>query len=326
MEELISVIVPVYNIENYVNRCVESIVNQTYKNLEIILVDDGSSDKSACICDEWKARDTRIKVIHKRNGGLSDARNAGIKSANGIYYSFVDGDDMLDSQMIEKLYDALIMGNADISMCRMEKIEQSKRYVTRNFIDNSINRIELDGVEAIGLLLREKIDCSACLKLYKKEMFSDLEFPYGKTNEDFAVMYKLFYKTKKIIYISDILYYYFFRENSITSSFFSEKQFDKIDNCIEMLEYIKITIPEKKEEAYYYLQKQSLYLLKTLCITGLKKEYRNRYKQLRSILKENSIRIIKSKWFSLKEKMMIISITWFPRLYELQSKESFGIR
>lgn len=320
MQELISVIVPVYNIEKYVDRCVESIVNQTYKNLEIILVDDGSSDRSACICDQWKERDTRIKVIHKRNGGLSDARNRGIKSAKGNYYSFVDGDDMLDSQMIEKLYNALISANADVSMCRMEKIEQFKRYATREFLDNNISKIELDGVEAIRLLLREKIDCSACLKLYKKEMFSNLEFPYGKTNEDFALMYKLFYKTQKIIYISDILYYYYFRENSITSSSFSEKQFDKIDNCIEMLEYIKFNLPEIKNEAYYYLQKQSLYLLKTLCITGLEKQYRNRYKQLRWILKENSIRIIKSNWFSLKEKMMILCITWFPGLYEMQSK------
>lgn len=320
MQELISVIVPVYNIEKYVDRCVESIVNQTYKNLEIILVDDGSSDRSACICDQWKERDTRIKVIHKRNGGLSDARNRGIKSAKGNYYSFVDGDDMLDSQMIEKLYNALILANADVSMCRMEKIEQFKRYATREFLDNNISKIELDGVEAIRLLLREKIDCSACLKLYKKEMFSNLEFPYGKTNEDFALMYKLFYKTQKIIYISDILYYYYFRENSITSSSFSEKQFDKIDNCIEMLEYIKFNLPEIKNEAYYYLQKQSLYLLKTLCITGLEKQYRNRYKQLRRILKENSIRIIKSNWFSLKEKMMILCITWFPGLYEMQSK------
>lgn len=320
MQELISVIVPVYNIEKYVDRCVESIVNQTYKNLEIILVDDGSSDRSACICDQWKERDTRIKVIHKRNGGLSDARNRGIKSAKGNYYSFVDGDDMLDSQMIEKLYNALISANADVSMCRMEKIEQFKRYATREFLDNNISKIELDGVEAIRLLLREKIDCSACLKLYKKEMFSNLEFPYGKTNEDFVLMYKLFYKTQKIIYISDILYYYYFRENSITSSSFSEKQFDKIDNCIEMLEYIKFNLPEIKNEAYYYLQKQSLYLLKTLCITGLEKQYRNRYKQLRWILKENSIRIIKSNWFSLKEKMMILCITWFPGLYEMQSK------
>lgn len=320
MQELISVIVPVYNIENYVDRCVESIVKQTYKNLEIILVDDGSSDRSACICDQWKERDTRIKVIHKRNGGLSDARNTGIKSATGNYYSFVDGDDMLDSQMIEKLYNALISANADVSMCRMEKIEQFKRYATREFLDNNISKIELDGVGAIRLLLREKIDCSACLKLYKKEMFSNLEFPYGKTNEDFVLMYKLFYKTQKIIYISDILYYYYFRENSITSSSFSEKQFDKIDNCIEMLEYIKFNLPEIKNEAYYYLQKQSLYLLKTLCITGLEKQYRNRYKQIRRILKENSIRIIKSNWFSLKEKMMIICITWFPGLYEMQSK------
>jgi glycosyltransferase involved in cell wall biosynthesis len=314
MEELISVIVPVYNIERYIDRCVGSVVNQTYKNLEIILVDDGSTDGSAVVCDKWKDRDFRIKVIHKKNGGLSDARNVGIKIATGQFYSFIDGDDEISSNMLERLYTELVNSNAEISMCRMEKIEYTQRYVTRQF-PVSDNRIELTGKEATGLLFRDIIDCSACLKLYKCEVFKTVEFPYGKTNEDFAVLYKLFSRAKRVVYISDILYYYYFRENSITSTGFNNSQFDKIDNCLEMMEYVKANIPELMQEAKFYLYLHAMYLLKTLCVMGLREKYYHRYTQLIAILRRGTCDILRFRWISLKEKGMYLFLAWFPNLY-----------
>ena len=141
MEDLISVIVPIYNIEPYVNRCVESVVKQTYSNLEIILVDDGSEDNSPSICDKWKEKDSRIVVIHKANGGLSDARNAGMKISHGKFYSFVDGDDEISPNMLVRLYKALRNTESDVSMSRIEKIEACKSYVTRKYKFDSKQKI-----------------------------------------------------------------------------------------------------------------------------------------------------------------------------------------
>lgn len=313
-KELVSVIVPIYNIAPYMDRCVQSIINQTYKELEIILVDDGSIDGCAEKCDNWEKIDKRIIVIHKKNGGLSDARNVGIKQARGRIVGFIDGDDEASPKMIERLYDEIVASDASIAMCRMEKIEPARRYETRAFPVAS-PRMELTGIEATRLLFRDIIDCSACLKLYRKELFDDLTFPYGKTNEDFVVMYKLFSNSKSVIYIPDILYYYHFRENSITSSYFNEAQFDKVDNSIEMIMYVQKYLPELIEEAYFYYYRQVMYLLKTLCVMEIYNEYPCRYDQLRKILKDGIIRIFKCKWLSTKEKMMYFALAWMPKLY-----------
>lgn len=314
MPKLISVIVPIYNVKKYINRCVKSIINQTYTNLEIILVDDGSVDGGSLICDKWQKEDLRIKIVHKTNGGLSDARNVGMSIATGDYFAFIDGDDEIDYQMLEKLYNAITDTGADLSMCRMEKIENNRRYPTREYpIDKT--QLELTGMEAIRLLLHEKVDCSACLKLYKKELFQEIKFPYGKTNEDFAVMYKLFHQCRKITYISDILYYYYYRENSITTSEFSEKQFDKYDNCLEMMNYVKKYLPVLLSDAYFYLYQQTLYLIKTLCVRKLREEYKERYIQMNNTLKRGTCYIAMSKDWGIKQKLMILCIVWTPRLY-----------
>lgn len=313
-KELVSVIVPIYNIAPYMDRCVQSIINQTYKELEIILVDDGSTDGCSEKCDDWKKIDKRVIVIHKENGGASDARNAGIERSGGRYICFVDGDDEVSPTMVERLYVEMVTSNASITMCRMEKIEPARRYETRAFPVSS-SRMELTGIEATRLLLRDIIDCSPCLRLYRKELFNNLRFPYGITNEDFAILYKLFSNSKRIIYIADILYYYHFRENSVTSSYFSEAQFDKVDNTMEMVRYVKKYLPELMEEAYFYHHLQTMYLLKTLCVMGNYNEYSCRYKQLRKILKAGMFRVFLCEWISFKEKMLYFTLAWMPKLY-----------
>lgn len=312
--ELISVIVPVYNIERYVERCINSIVKQTYCNLEIILVDDGSMDMSGKICDAWKQNDSRIKVIHKENGGLSDARNAGIDAASGQYYVFIDGDDEIHVEMIQRLYDALIAVKAEISMCRIEKIESSRRFTTRTF-ESKEAYIELNSLDAVRKLLLDKMDCSACPKLYKKELFDNIRFPKGKTNEDFAVMYKIFITADKVVYMPDVLYFYFQREESITTTSFSIRQFDKYDNCIEMVEYIKNSMPEVINEAKFYLYRQTIYLLKTVCLKNLNEIYHDQFLKMRKTIIYGTRDILCCKWLPLKEKLMYLYIGFLPRIY-----------
>ena len=212
MDELISIIVPVYNVEQYVEKCVQSIINQTYKNLEIILVDDGSKDNSGHICDELKLKDDRIQVIHKQNGGLSDARNAGLKIAKGEYIGFVDSDDYIAEDMFETLYNLNKKYNSEISIVSFYEIYNGKVIGVRDTKDLQ----ELSKTEAIKeLLIDTNIQSYAWNKLFKKELFEGLEFPTNKNFEDIATTLLLFEKANKVVLFEDPKYYYVRRDNSI---------------------------------------------------------------------------------------------------------------
>ena len=212
MNELISIIVPVYNVEQYLNKCVESIINQTYKNIEIILVNDGSTDNSGKLCDELKLRDDRIQVIHKQNGGLSDARNAGLKIAKGEYIGFVDSDDYIAKDMFETLYNLNKKYNSEISIVSFYEIYKDKIIGVRN----SKNLQELNKIDAIKeLLIDTNIQSYAWNKLFKKELFEGLEFPTNKNFEDIATTLLLFERANKIVLFEEPKYYYVRRDNSI---------------------------------------------------------------------------------------------------------------
>jgi len=215
MKPLISIIVPVYNVEQYLQRCLESIINQTYKNLEIILVDDGSPDNCPQICDDYAAKDNRIMVIHKKNGGLSDARNAGLDICKGKFISFVDSDDWIDTNYIKTLFDLLTETKTDIAIGNFFKTDGSKKNPTF-----PIQHRTLKPTEAIICCTRGNTPAFAisCSKLYKKELFDNLRFPVGKYHEDEFTTYLLFYKSTSVAYTSQVLYYYYSRETSITAS------------------------------------------------------------------------------------------------------------
>ena len=195
MSDLISIIIPVYNVEKYLERCVKSVINQTYKNLEIILVDDGAKDNSGKMCDELSKLDSRIKVIHKENGGLSDARNFGLKIATGDYIGFVDSDDYIADDMYETLYYTIKNNNADISIVSFYEMYKEKVIGVRD----SGNLEILSKQEAMKeLLIDTKIQSYAWNKLFKKELFNDLKFPTGKNFEDIATTLLLFEKCDKV--------------------------------------------------------------------------------------------------------------------------------
>ncbi len=210
---LISVVVPVYKVEQYLAKCIDSIRNQTYQNLEIILVDDGSPDSCPKICDDYAKTDSRIKVIHKQNGGLSDARNKGIERATGDYIGFVDSDDYIDEGMYEYLYNLIKENDADISTCGHFIIENEKK---TEFC--SQETMILDNIGALKLLADEVIVKShAWNKLYRIKLFveNEIRFPVGRTIEDVATIYKTFYYSKTIAVGNKSYYNYLVRDSSI---------------------------------------------------------------------------------------------------------------
>lgn len=220
---LISIIVPVYNVKDYVEKCLDSICGQSYFNLEIIVIDDGSTDGSGEVCETYASKDKRIKVIHRRNGGLSAARNEGLDVATGEFVGFVDSDDWIDLDMYEFLYQLLKAEEADISICS-HYVEKSGKTKVKYVSDEVLNLISLD---AIRLLVEDNIIRNfAWDKLYRRSMFENLRFPQGRYFEDMAIMYRVFYQARKIVMKGHPKYHYMIRDNSITGSkYHSEKEY-----------------------------------------------------------------------------------------------------
>ena len=282
--ELISVIVPVYKVEKYLNKCVESIVNQTYKNLEIILVDDGSPDNCPKMCDEWAEKDARIKVVHKPNGGLSDARNAGMAVATGEYIAFVDSDDWINEKYIELLYNAVKDNNTKMSACDVEFVYDEDY----NCITCEVPDIKLYSAEdALAALIQGKeVRAVAWNKLYHKNLLQDECFKVGKLHEDEFFTYKIIDKCDCVAYVDCRLYYYVQRSNSIMTTA-SIKHLDSLEAGLE-----RLGLFEKK---YHNLYKKDKITFCKACVlfykntNGLnkldKKIYKKRIKQYRRNVK-----------------------------------------
>ncbi|HFI0418165.1 TPA: glycosyltransferase [Streptococcus suis] len=232
-EELVSVIVPVYNVEKYLSQCLDSIIHQTYKNLEIILVNDGSTDGSGKICDDYAAKDGRIKVIHQENGGLSDARNKGLDLMTGQFVTFVDSDDYLENNCIHTLYTYACTCKTDISIGKFIEFEENTSlFLFHNHLNNG-NKIEfLTGDQCLERHHKYflSIFVTAWAKLYRTSLFNDsnpckkIRYPLGVLHEDQYTTHKLFLKSNKIVFVNDYLYVYRVRENSITNTLLSDKR------------------------------------------------------------------------------------------------------
>lgn len=230
---LISVIVPVYKVEKYIHRCVDSILAQTFTDFELILVDDGSPDNCGKICDEYAEKDSRIVVIHQENGGLSAARNAGLdwifEHSDSQWISFVDSDDAIYDCYLDKMYSAVINTKTDISLCGMVDFETERLPELASIYEGSMI---FSGIEACINLYsgNSKVSyVSSNSKLYRKPLFRDVRFPIGKIHEDQFTTYKLLYKAKSIVEIGEQLYGYYYNSNSIMRSKFSLKRYDDIE-------------------------------------------------------------------------------------------------
>ena len=233
----VSVIVPIYKVEKYLDKCVESIVNQTYDNLEILLIDDGSPDNCPKMCDEWAKKDKRIKVFHKKNGGLSDARNFGLKCACGDYIYFIDSDDYINEEMIATLYNDLIETHSDMSCVNYLKVTEDDENIK---VDLTPKREILSPLEAHQLSFSTtKFGNYAWNKLYKKELFNNIQFPVSKKMEDLAIMYLLIDECKQICFNDIPLYFYVQRAGSILSNPNSSLMFDKMEFTIQKYDFLK---------------------------------------------------------------------------------------
>lgn len=223
---MISVIVPVYNVGKYLVRCVDSILAQTFTDLEIILVDDGSTDNSGVLCDAYTARDKRIRVVHKTNGGAGSARNMGLQMARGEYIGFIDGDDYIDIDMYEYLYNNIVKEKADVAMCELYHCYQGKSIEKHPCTYYKVT----DAVGAIHCVLESKItSVTPVNKLYRRSLFSQLRFREGVTAEDAFLMVDLLEKCERVVISNEQKYYYYHRADSVTSKPLNERDYDVIE-------------------------------------------------------------------------------------------------
>lgn len=310
-EDLITIVVPIYNVEKYLERCVDSIISQSYKNIEIILVDDGSKDNSSKICDEYKKRDSRIKVIHKENGGLSDARNKGIDISNGKYICFIDSDDWINKDMIETMHETIKKDNSQISICRRyrayedgKKIEeQYKKYPKKNIFNN---------IEGLSYLMSFcGYDMSACDKMFELKLFDNIRFPFGKTCEDSFTTYKLLFNAKKISYINKPFYNYFYRINSITRN--SNVNETVIEAAKEQYQFVNDNVPELINEASSFLITAYISVFNEYIKRKKKCPNEKKYiKECRKLIKPS----LKNKNISIIKKVQIISFCLSGFIYK----------
>lgn len=247
MNPLISVIVPIYNVEKYLARCVDSIVNQTYKNLEIILVDDGSPDRCPQMCDDYAEKDSRIKVVHKKNGGLSDARNAGMAVATGEYISFIDSDDYVSDDFFECLLDAMNKENSDIAECSVVKFYEDNHF--DEFNDDLLEKT-YDTQDAMSALIAENpFHQHVWNKLYKTELVKDIPYAVGKLNEDEFWTYQVFGRANKVSKLNKTMYYYFQRNSSIMGVGYNIRRLDALEGKVNRQKYIENNFPELSTQA-----------------------------------------------------------------------------
>jgi glycosyltransferase involved in cell wall biosynthesis len=280
--DLISVIIPIYKVEEYLDECIASVVNQTYTNMEIILVDDGSPDNCPRMCDVWAGKDSRIRVIHKPNGGLSDARNAGLEIAQGAFIAFVDGDDFIKPDMLEKLHSAICRENADIAACGILNCEGENQtaWGCRDFAGTSEQILTLLYADAV-------YPVAACNKLYSRNCWEILRFPVGKTCEDAFTTCRLVHNAKRIVMIPEALYCYRVRSGSIMTSAFSLKKMDEEGAWRYNYQFIEEHYPRMKKNAFdFYLQRVNV-----LIHTMSEEEQVSFAEQYRTLL-----RILKTQW------------------------------
>ena len=267
---LISVVIPVYNVEDYVRKCIVSVINQTYSNLEILVIDDGSTDHSGQICDELAATDSRICVFHTSNGGLSAARNVGIDHATGFFIAFVDSDDWIEPDMYQFLYQQIIEYDADISVCS-HYIDKGNDIRCKRKVNYPIvcNRDE-----AMNMLMTDKILHNyAWDKLYKRSLFEGLHYPEGILYEDIAFTYKVMYRTQRVLVYALPKYHYTVRPGSIVSARYAvNRNYFYFNSEYQLMTFM---VEHGYADGARHLVRRGIHTLKRLILSGASDEMLN---------------------------------------------------
>ncbi len=308
---MISVIVPVYNVEKYLARCVDSILAQDFSDYEILLIDDGSTDSSGKICDKYEEKNSCIRTVHKQNGGLSDARNRGIEESAGEFICFIDSDDYIAKNMLSTLYRLIIDNDADIACCSamdvFEGKEVSQVKECREFC--------CDQTESYKYLLRGDGLPSACNKMYRKTAISDIRFMVGKLYEDSFFTPAVLKNVKKMAVTTASLYYYFRRADSITTKPFTEKDFDELESYNICYKIVSELCPDALPCVYFRCNYAHFRLLDKML---QRDDYKTipQYREVIKYLRKNVLRIIRDPGFGKPRKIAALALLLNVRLYK----------
>ena len=313
MEKLISIIVPVYNAEKYIDRCINSILRQTYENIEVILVNDGSTDRSPDICDKYAAKNERIKVIHKTNGGVASARNAGIKAAKGDYIGFMDNDDYIQENMYEILEREISKNNAYIVKILINFVDEEGHVIGVNESQNEYIKI-INAKDYLKSIMLQKGDVACWSKLFKREIFERYSFLEGRWNEDFLLMFKIMNEVESMISINEYTYNYVQRKGSYSKSGFNQGIIDNVVNANWAIEYLLENDVELVEYAYRLFFHQSIPYLMFLPIKEMTPKNKV-FIMIRIYLKNNIKNWLFNKHLTIKERLLLVAFFICPRFF-----------
>ena len=318
METAISVIVPIYRVEKFLPQCIESVLNQTFTDFELILVDDGSPDRCPAICDEAAERDARVRVIHQANAGLSAARNAGIEAAHGAWLSFVDSDDYIAPHFCEKLYQTAQRTNADCVMCSVQNVDESGK-----LIDSALMRVADEvktGREVLRKIGRDDVTpyLTAWNKLYRRKLFNTLRYPAGRQNEDVFVFAELFCQVQRAVCVAEPLYFYRKRIGSIMNSVVTLRNLDEMwayVNCFEHLQQDDEESILKETEKRVFAKLTGVYYRVTE-----EDRHSNKMKQAKKAQWNIAMRLMKQGQLDLRSLARTLLFQALPGVYGLRMK------
>lgn len=309
-QPVVSIITPVYNVEKYLNRCIESIVHQSFKNFELILIDDGSTDGSSSICDDWAKKDKRIRVIHQKNAGAGAARNRGLVEARGDFFGFVDSDDWIELDMYELLVSALET-NIDADMAECETFRTRGDKSAENYNHNAVS---FEVVNREGLLRSffrvngGESNYGICTKLIKKHVLEDFKFIEGTISEDVMASYYFYTHCHKAVRINKKLYNYFQNQTGVTRKKVTRRDFEYIEAFKRINEDIKITMPSLQEYAEINYIRSNFTILSKMKLIGYDKTNENlmqQYKDIKKIVRSNFGKLMRWK-MPLSRKILLI--------------------
>ncbi len=301
---LLSIIVPVYNTKAYVKRCVDSITAQTYQNLEILLIDDGSTDGSGALCDELAAADSRIRVFHKANGGSSSARNLGLQAAKGAYFGFVDSDDFIDEAMYEALYAGIVAKGVSMAQIGRDEIDE-KGNLLPNICEPPLAPTLYTAEAFLKELLLHKGDCSFCTKLMHRDLFKDREFPVGLLNEDFRLLMEMLPDAKSLVSLPGQTYHVFYRLGSNSrkenKNEFSRVFGDCVDNADLAMAMVQNSYPNLVPVALRFGVFQRLEYLLHIPILQMQKD-NVQYREIVGWMRKHYLASMKNPILTFKNK------------------------
>ncbi|WP_251549862.1 glycosyltransferase family 2 protein [Neobacillus muris] len=335
MNPKLSIIVPVYNVESYLNKCVDSILSQTFKDFELILVNDGSPDHCGAICDHYAERDIRVKVIHKKNGGLSSARNAGLDVAKGDYIGLIDSDDYIHEKMFEILLENARQHSSDIVVCDFIKVKENQ-YVNVNSSCKNGRVKHYSNIEALHqLFFRDENSYITNAgnntkwvvvwnKIYKRQIFQGARFNEGRICEDEFIIHKLLYNSKKITAVSNQLYYYVQRPNSIMNTSYSIKRLDKVYALKDRVDFFS-KIKEKKLHSLAYKSYLDTFFWNYYLAKNQLSNSRLELRLLKQTLNGSVKSLLNNPFFSWKQKLAVLAFMINPIIYELLVNQKSGV-